>query len=76
MVNSRVIFCDCGNISEREMEQLFRTGDVSRAIGHPKNSSVVSSACKNLDLPEPLGLHEFPYVEKNICGVRIKSPRN
>lgn len=40
----------------REVDQLLATADVSRIIGHPKNSEAVAVAAKRLGLPEPLDI--------------------
>ena len=40
----------------REVDQLFQTADVTRAIGHPKNADAIKDTSKRQGLPEPLGI--------------------
>ena len=51
----RVALCNPG-YTGREVDQLFKTADISRVIGHSKNKDEINGACKRLCLPEPLDI--------------------
>ena len=42
--------------TDRETGQILKTGNVSRVIGHPKNSATVKNCAKRLGMPEPLDI--------------------
>ena len=53
-------------LSGRELDQLFRTADVRRVIGHRNNRDAVKEAAKRLNLPHPLGTFIANAKDSNI----------
>ncbi|XP_063675580.1 uncharacterized protein LOC134812242 isoform X1 [Bolinopsis microptera] len=60
----RVALCNPG-YTGREVDQLFQTADVTRAIGHPKNADAIKDTSKRQGLPEPLDISNIIEESKH-----------
>ena len=61
---SRFVLCDFTVNSGREVDKLFQTADVTRVIGHERNSADINNSARRLSLPEPLGERNYDYVQR------------